>query len=148
MFRSQGDRGQCTTCGYVFLASEEFGMPSDTTLERELEVSSTESARILALELEPLSHMPDVEAPKHPDDRDEFQFFKDRLESARIGVERWRSTVQICGRRITPSSRRIDRCDCRSRCCVIGNRASTLGLTVAQHGFYAEAFSRINKGTF
>ena len=82
MFRSQGDRGQCTTCGYVFLASEEFGMPSDTTLERELEVSSTESARILALELEPLSHMPDVEAPKHPDDRDEFQFFKDRLESA------------------------------------------------------------------
>ena len=57
-------------------------MPSDTTLERELEVSAEESARILTLDLELLSEMPNVDAPRHKDDRDEFLFFKARLESA------------------------------------------------------------------
>ena len=60
-------------------------MPRDTTLERELEISVEESARILALDLELLSEMPNVDAPKHKDDCDEFLFFKARLETALNG---------------------------------------------------------------
>ncbi|GAB5402839.1 MAG: hypothetical protein Aurels2KO_10700 [Aureliella sp.] len=57
-------------------------MPSDTTVERELDVSPEESARVLSLDLEPLSQMPDVDVPKIKDDREEFLYFKARLESA------------------------------------------------------------------
>lgn len=64
MFRSHGERGQGTSCGQVFLASDEYGLPSDTTLECELEISPEEPARILALDLESLIEIPELHVPK------------------------------------------------------------------------------------
>lgn len=83
-FVSKQNLGQCRSCGLIFRASEAYGLCPDTTVEDELRISDSESARILALPLERIDAIPQqlYEWGGTREEMAEFEFFRNRLISA------------------------------------------------------------------